>query len=295
VIVWRISSVPAPRWVAAHKAPTASPRRMPVTAMVANRRVPVSIVLADVRQERRDLLRRPGRLLGLRCFGLDGAIGWIVRQQPVHDGVVQDPMRKAVDVRDALGRQALEQLGVVAGEGAPVELLQRDHPEGWDEMVAQVTFVDGEGGFRQLAQVDPRASTLLEPRRRVVPEAQLRRRDVSAPPAIGEFGLHGIERILFAGEPASLDLLAGRRSSGRDVDREGPGEAAVPTRASRTRHPLPTPVHRRYTEPDRPMVASRGDRVRLPHGRSETDSGPSDRVITACSGCSHDRERFSPR
>jgi hypothetical protein len=155
--------------------------------------VPVSIVLTDVREERRDLLRRPGRLLGLRCLGLDGAIGWIVRQQPVHDGVVQDAMREAVDVRDALGREALEQLGVVMGEGAPVELLERDHPEGWDEMVAQVTLVDGEGGLRQLAQVDPGASTLLEPRRRVVSEAQLRRRDVSAPPAIDEFGLHGVE------------------------------------------------------------------------------------------------------
>jgi hypothetical protein len=36
-MVWRTSSVPAARSVAAQAAPTASPRRMPVTAMVANR------------------------------------------------------------------------------------------------------------------------------------------------------------------------------------------------------------------------------------------------------------------
>jgi hypothetical protein len=107
-------------------------------------------------------------------------------------------------------------------------------------MVAEVALVDGEGGLSQLAQVDPGASALCEPRRRAVPEAQLRCWNVSTSPTIDELGLHGVERILLASEPVSLDLLAGRRSGWRDVDREGPGEAAVPTRASRTCDPPPT-------------------------------------------------------
>jgi ATP-dependent DNA helicase RecG len=46
---------------------------------------------------------------------------------------------------------------------------------------------------------EPGASALLEPHRCVVPEAQLRRRDVSTSPTIDEFGLHGHRAHLACG------------------------------------------------------------------------------------------------
>ncbi len=174
-----------------------------------------------------------------------------MREQAIRDGIVQDAVGEAVDVGDGLGGQVLQKPGIVAGEARAVELLQRDVTEFRQQVVAQISLVDREGRLGELAELRTGVGPVVQPRRRVLPEALVRPNDVGATTPIDELGLHRVEGILLAGEAAALDLLSGGCTVRGDIDREGPGEAAMSARAAGLRDASPAtgaaPVHRSCT------------------------------------------------
>jgi hypothetical protein len=196
-----------------------------------------------------------------------------------------------------LGGQVLEEPGVVAGEARAVELLQRDVTELWQQVVAQVSLVDREGRLGELTELHAGVGPVVQPRRRVLPEpeALVRPDYVGAATPIDELGLHRVEGILLAGEAAPLDLLPGGCTGRGDIDREGPGEAAMSAGAAGPASDRVRPVDNELTSPCRgsePSAAvlpcqgvGHAGGVRRHPSHAPAPGGPAEAVVhDACDG-----------